>query len=69
MIYEAILYQGMTIDLNKKANHTRTHAASDINDQTHKSESVQFRVMLFYADPTCLLGVVLINTRTHKATS
>lgn len=59
MIYEAILYQGMTIDLSTQRKHTHMHehththrTTSDTDDHTHKSDSMSlnFQVLLFYAD-------------------
>ena len=77
MIYEAIFYQGMTIDLNttKKPTHTHTHAWRhtrsffDTDDNTHKSH---FDVptlsggVVFVLTYPIYLSFTLINTKTHK---
>lgn len=59
MIYEAILYQGMTIDLNtqRKRPRVNTHATSDTNDHTHKSDSMSlhFQAAFMLTYPIYLL--------------
>lgn len=68
MIYEAILYQGMTIDLNTQRKHTceHTRTTSDTDDHMHKSDSMSlhFQVPLLYADLSYIRIIVLINTKT-----
>lgn len=64
MIYEAILYQGMTIDLNTQRKHTHawTHTIYDTDDHTHKSDTI----CCFMLTYPIYLSFTLINTKTHN---
>lgn len=73
MIYEAILYQGMTIDLNtqRKWVNTHTRTSSDADDRTHKSDPMSLRLQdvlfflffFFSADPSHL---TVIHFNKHQ---
>lgn len=58
MIYEVILYQGMTIDLNTQRKHTEIHEHMQLLIQMtiHINQS-QFLYILIYADPSYLPAV------------
>lgn len=76
MIYEAILYQGMTIDLNTQRKHT--HSCMNTYTQLLTQMTIRinqihcpyiFRWRCFMLTCTIYLSFTLINTKTHKPTT
>lgn len=76
MIYEAILYQGMTIDLNTQRKHAHMHEHTHtqlLTQMTIRINQIQclyiFRWRCFMLTYPVYLSFTLINTKTHKPTA
>lgn len=74
MIYEAILYQGMTIDLNTQRKHTHMHEHTQLLTQmTMRIHHIRClyisRWRCFMLTRLIYLPFTLINTKTHKPTA